>query len=192
MSKVQIRYDILIQDAFRSVVRSILTDVSKEGLRGDHHYYIKVDCTQHGVNISADLREMYENEITIVLQHQFWDLIVSNDTFEVTLVFNGVSEQVVVPFTAIKGFYDPSVNFSIEFDLRMNDGKAPKSQVNSHNVTQIGNNKPNVSNQPPKGESTPKVGKSKGKAKKSGKSGEKKEDLPESNVVSLDAFRKKT
>src|SRR5215471_15693479 len=99
-----IRYDILTQEALRGVVRTVLIDAAKNGLPGDHHFYISFDTRAEGVRLSPRLAALYPEEMTIVLQHQFWDLITSDHGFEVGLSFNGIPERLVVPFAAIKGF----------------------------------------------------------------------------------------
>jgi hypothetical protein len=96
-------------------VRTVLIDAATKGLPGEHHFFISIDTTAEGVRISPRLRAQYPAEMTIVLQHQFWDLIVTDDTFDVGLSFNGVPERLTVPFTAIKGFFDPSVQFALQF-----------------------------------------------------------------------------
>jgi hypothetical protein len=111
-----IRYDLLAQDALRGVVRSVLVDTAKNGLPGEHHFYISFDTNADGVRMSARLREQYPQEMTIILQHQFWDLAVTDDHFEVGLSFNGVPERLMVPFEAIKSFFDPSVQFGLQFE----------------------------------------------------------------------------
>jgi hypothetical protein len=111
-----IRYDLLAQDALRSVVRRVLTDAARKGLPGDHHFFISFDTRTDGVRVSSRLRDQYPDEMTIVLQHQFWDLKVGEDGFEVGLSFGGVPEKLVVPFTAIKSFLDPSVQFALQFE----------------------------------------------------------------------------
>lgn len=124
-----IRYDILTQDALRGVVRTVLTDAAAKGLPGDHHFYISFDTQAPGVKLSPRLLGQYPEEMTIVLQHQFWDLTVRDDIFEVGLSFNGIPERLVVPLAAIKGFFDPSVQFGLEFavqsDLAAEDGSEP-------------------------------------------------------------------
>ena len=112
----QIRYDLLTQQALRGVVRSVLTDTAKKGLPGDHHFYISFDTKADGVHMSDRLRAQYPDEMTIILQHQFWDLKVSEDEFEVGLSFGGVPERLTVPFEAINGFFDPSVQFGLQFE----------------------------------------------------------------------------
>ena len=111
-----IRYDLLTQQALRGVVRSVLTDTAKKGLPGDHHFYISFDTKADGVHMSDRLRAQYPDEITIILQHQFWDLKVSEDEFEVGLSFGGVPERLTVPYEAINGFFDPSVQFGLQFE----------------------------------------------------------------------------
>jgi hypothetical protein len=112
----QIRYDLLTQQALRGVVRTVLTDTAKKGLPGDHHFYISFDTTADGVHMSDRLRAQYPDEMTIILQHQFWDLKVSEEHFEVGLSFGGVPERLMVPFDAINGFFDPSVQFGLQFE----------------------------------------------------------------------------
>jgi len=117
MSVDHIRYDLLTQQALRAVVRRVLSDVAKVGsLPGEHHFYVTFDTRAPGVRLSARMREQYPEEMTVVLQHQFWDLAVSDAHFEVALSFNGVSEKLHVPFEAIKGFFDPSVQFGLQFE----------------------------------------------------------------------------
>jgi hypothetical protein len=111
-----IRYDLLTQQALRSVVRTVLIDAAKQGLPGEHHFYISFDTGAPGVRVSTRLRSQYPEDMTIVLQHQFWDLIVTEQGFEVGLSFNGVPERLVVPFDAVKGFFDPSVQFGLQFE----------------------------------------------------------------------------
>src|SRR3954464_14837958 len=112
-----IRYDLLTQQALRAVVRRVLADVAKVGaLPGEHHFYVTFDTRAPGVKLSARMREQYPEEMTIVLQHQFWDLAVSDAHFEVALSFNGISEKLHVPLDAIKGFFDPSVQFGLQFE----------------------------------------------------------------------------
>jgi hypothetical protein len=111
-----IRYDLLTQEALRGVVRTVLTDAAKNGLPGEHHFYVTFETRAEGVNISSRLLAQHDTEMTIVLQHQFWDLKVHEDGFEVGLSFNGVPEKLVVPYAAIKGFFDPSVQFGLQFE----------------------------------------------------------------------------
>jgi uncharacterized protein len=112
----QIRYDLLTQQALRGVVRNVLADAAKKGLPGDHHFYISFDTRADGVRLSDRLRAQYPDEMTIILQHQFWDLKVGDDEFEVGLSFGGIPERLTVPYEAINGFFDPSVQFGLQFE----------------------------------------------------------------------------
>jgi uncharacterized protein len=116
MAVDHIRYDILAQAALRGVVRTVLADAAKNGLPGDHHFKITCNTTAPNVRLSDRMRAQYPAEMTIVLQHQFWDLIVGDDTFEVGLSFGGVPELIAVPFEAITAFYDPAVQFGFQFE----------------------------------------------------------------------------
>jgi hypothetical protein len=112
-----IRYDILVQQALRSMVRDLLAESGKnKGMPGEHHFFITFDTTAEDVRLSDRLRAQYPEEMTIVLQHQFWDLKVTDEAFEVGLSFGGVAERLVVPFEAIKAFADPSVQFTLQFE----------------------------------------------------------------------------
>jgi uncharacterized protein len=116
MAVDHIRYDILTQEALRGVVRTVLADAAKNGLPGEHHFYISFDTRADGVRLSPRMLKEYPQEMTIVLQHQFWDLMVTEDGFEVGMSFGGIPERVVVPFAAVKGFVDPSVEFGLRFE----------------------------------------------------------------------------
>ncbi|MGA7545485.1 MAG: ClpXP protease specificity-enhancing factor SspB [Methyloceanibacter sp.] len=115
MADEEIRYDLLTQDALRGVIRQVLSLVQRDGLPGQHHLYIAFDTEGEGVAVSKRLKEQYPDEMTIVLQYQFWDLQVTNDRFEVKLSFGSVPERLVVPFHAVKAFYDPSAQFGLQF-----------------------------------------------------------------------------
>jgi hypothetical protein len=110
-----IRYDLLAQDALRGLVRKVLADAAKRGLPAEHHFFITFNTEAEGVRLSPRLREQYPQEMTIVLQHQFWDLKVAEELFEVGLSFGGVAERLVVPFEAVTHFADPSVQFQLHF-----------------------------------------------------------------------------
>lgn len=116
MQTDHIRYDLLTSDAMRGVLRRVLMDAAEHGLPGEHHFFITFMSTADGVTISSRLLAQYPEEMTIILQHQFWDLTVTEDHFEVGLSFGGVPERLVVPFSAIKGFFDPSVQFGLQFE----------------------------------------------------------------------------
>ncbi len=109
------RYDLLVQEALRRVVRMSLARVERSGLPGGHHFFITIDTRHPGVKMSDRLRKKYDPEITIVLQHQFWNLAVHERHFEVELSFDNIPEPLVVPFEAVKGFFDPAVQFGLQF-----------------------------------------------------------------------------
>jgi uncharacterized protein len=111
-----IRYDILAQRALRGVVRTVLADAAKNGLPGEHHFKITFDTGAPGVRLSDRMRKQYPEAMTIILQHQFWDLTVGEDAFEVGLSFGGMSERLAVPFDAVTAFYDPAVQFGFQFE----------------------------------------------------------------------------
>jgi len=111
-----IDYETLQSQAMRGVVRAVLARTAKSGLPGDHHFYISFDTSVPGVGLSKRLKEKYPSEMTIVLQHRFWDLVVSEDRFEVKLTFDGIPERLVVPFSALKVFFDPSVRYGLQFE----------------------------------------------------------------------------
>ena len=115
-SEPTIDYETLTQDAMRGVVRTVLVHAAKQGLPGDHHFYISFDTSASGVVLSKRLKDKYPSEMTIVLQHRFWDLMVFDDRFEVKLTFDGIPERLVIPFAAIKVFIDPSVRYGLQFD----------------------------------------------------------------------------
>jgi hypothetical protein len=118
MSKDVLRYDLMVQEALKGVVRKILTEAGRDGLPGDHHFYITFRTTAPGVRVSQRLRDKHPDEMTIVLQHQFWDLSVSEHAFEVGLSFSGVPERLLIPFDAITTFFDPSVQFGLKFETQ--------------------------------------------------------------------------
>jgi hypothetical protein len=116
MPTEQIRYDLLVQEALRSVVRKVLVDAARNGLPGDHHFKISFRTHAAGVTIPASMRQKYPDEMTIILQHEFWDLAVNGDGFEVSLSFSRKPERLSIPFAAITGFSDPSVpTFGFKF-----------------------------------------------------------------------------
>jgi uncharacterized protein len=111
-----IDYETLAQNAMRGVVRSVLKEAAKSGLPGEHHFYISFDTAASGVVLSKRLKDKYPHEMTIVLQHRFWDLSVGEDGFEVKLTFDGIPERLVIPFAAIRVFFDPSVRYGLQFE----------------------------------------------------------------------------
>jgi len=188
----QIRYDLLTQQALRGVVRNVLTDTAKNGLPGDHHFYISFDTRADGVHLSDRLRAQYPDEMTIILQHQFWDLKVGDAEFEVGLSFGGVPERLTIPFEAINGFFDPSVQFGLQFE-EVTEGEERPAPANVQEPPAINKKKQSPANPaatkapaeraPPSKQAAPAAKREKPeKPTDSGGGGE---------VVRLDRFRKK-
>ena len=128
MATDHIRYDVLARDALRGVLRRVLADAAEHGLPGEHHFFITFLSTAEGVKLSPRLLAQYPEEMTVILQHQFWDLVVTEDRFEVGLSFGGIPERLVVPFNSIKSFFDPSVQFGLQFEP--SDGVAETPATN--------------------------------------------------------------
>ncbi|WOH49408.1 SspB family protein [Bradyrhizobium sp. sBnM-33] len=129
MATDHIRYDVLARDALRGVLRRVLADAAEHGLPGEHHFFITFLSTADGVKLSPRLLAQYPEEMTIILQHQFWDLVVTEDRFEVGLSFGGIPERLVVPFAAIKSFLDPSVQFGLQFEPSETAAEAPAAKL---------------------------------------------------------------
>lgn len=127
------RYDLLAQNALKGVVREALRIAETTGLPGEHHFYIAFNTRHPGVQLSEKISQRYPREMTIVLQHQYWNLHVMEDRFEVELSFDNVPEHLVIPFDAVKGFLDPAVQFGLQFETapaerRPREVEAPKPQ----------------------------------------------------------------
>ena len=165
-----IPYDEIVQEALRDVVGRVLREVEQSGgLPGGHHFYITFKTKMPGVSIPKQLVERFPDEMTIVIQHQFWDLKITESHFEIGLSFSDVPEKLVIPFNAIRGFYDPSVNFELEFDVPLADGEElPSGEITAYPVDAAA--KPDEA--------------------AGAKPGDGEEKKPGS-VVSLDSFRKK-
>lgn len=190
MAEDLLRYDILIQDALRGAVKKILAEVGRTGLPGEHHFYIAFDTTAPGVRISSRLKERYPQEMTIVMQHQFWDLAIGEHAFEVGLSFGGVAEKLLVPYSAIKGFFDPSVQFALEFDPGKTAEELPEELLEA--VEELAKAEKLAEDVTSEGVSPVQDGAEAASADKED-SGDKTPAADGSGeVVSLDAFRKKT
>jgi hypothetical protein len=188
MATDHIRYDILAQEALRGVVRTVLADAAKKGLPGEHHFKITFATVAPGVRLSDRMRAQYPQAMTIILQHQFWDLRVVDDAFEVGLSFGGVPERLVVPFEAITAFYDPAVQFGFQFDSIEADA-AEQSEAGN-----IGEAKPETekSSAPGKADALPAPAVAPPLAEGGGKGNDKASDKGGGGeVVRLDRFRKK-
>ena len=163
MEENALRYDQWVEQALRDVIRRALTYAAREGLPGDHHFYITFITGGDGVHITDFLRTEYPQEMTIVLQHQFWDLIVDDDGFEVTLSFNNRNQRLRIPFAAVTAFADPAINFALQ--LKPMNGVSEEAAAAEPAVAAVPPPEPEV--EPPPDED---------------KKGE---------VITLDAFRKK-
>ena len=169
------RYDLLAQDALRGVVRSALAQVAASGLPGEHHLFIALDTRHPEVQISDRLRQKYPEEITIVLQHQFWNLEVRETEFSVELTFDNVLEKLVVPYIAIKGFFDPAVQFGLQFEIKV----PPETDAAEGEAA----------GEPPPAQAARKAGAASGGGNEPAPAKDSEGDGPK--VVSLDQFRKK-
>ncbi len=197
MGQDLIRYDVLAQDALRGVIRKVLTEIAKTGLPGDHHFFITFLTTASGVRLSSRLREKYPELMTIVIQHQYWDLQVTETAFEVGLSFSDIPERLLIPFSAIRGFYDPAVNFELEFEVK--DGEsasAPSAETKAPTAPALAAPAPAPAKLQPKTAAKSETAPAKlPAAKDKSEAGEAKEEKAgekKAEVVSLDAFRKKT
>lgn len=192
----QIRYDILVQDALRGVIRKVLSEVAKAGLPGEHHFFITFLTNASGVKVSPRLKERYPEQMTIVLQHQFWDLNVSENGFEVSLSFGDVPERLIVPFSAVQVFYDPTAAFEAAFDLPSDLPISDNDSAHNSDAHQIGPAELAILPHKKERKSSSKKASSSDKKEdkkddKTASEGDANEETPSANVVSLDAFRKK-
>ncbi len=165
-------YDRMVEDAMRGLVREILRRTASAGLSGEHHFYISFRTDAAGVGMPSRLRAQYPHEITVVLQHQFWNLEIGEDGFSVELAFAGKRERLDVPYAALTGFADPSAQFGLKFGqdkaVAANSGAKPAA---------------------PGGKTAPATAASAGKSAE--KPAEKPAETPGEKVISLDQFRKK-
>jgi len=178
MAEDHIRYDILTQDALRGVVRKVLSEVAKTGLPGEHHFFISFSTRAPGVRISNRLLEQYDQEMTIVLQNQFWDLKTSETGFEIGLSFDGISETLSVPYSALKGFFDPSVQFGLQFEA------ADAATDTGDAAAKAGQGKKKPAGAPAKETAQKEPAPANARQKSDG-------EKPGEKVIMLDAFRKK-
>jgi uncharacterized protein len=121
MAVSTLSYERMVEDALRGVLRQALRLTEAQGLPGSHHFYITFDTTHPGVRIPESLRALHPNEMTIVLQHQFWDLKVTDEGFEITLSFSGVSQRLKLPFAAVTAFADPHAKFGLQFHVEFEE-----------------------------------------------------------------------
>ena len=169
-------YEELVQEGLRDVVKEIFKRIEKDGLTGNHHIYLTFLTNYPGVKIPEYLRERHPRDITIVLQYQFWGLKVHKDHFEITLSFNDVHEDLRIPFKAIIGLVDPSVKFGLQLNPAYEEAESHLLENEIEEIVE-----------------KPKKAEKKKAAKKSAPSGDeaKPKGGEETNIISLDTFRKK-
>lgn len=183
MADSYIDYDAKVQDALRQVVRSVLIDTEKDGLQGDHHFYVAFKTQAEGVNIPAHLVSRFPDEMTIVIQHKFWGLQIHPDYFEIGLSFNQKPEHLVIPFDAIVGFVDPSVQFALQFhDEGELDAQDLDGEIEVEDFASETEEKTAANLDPAVKTAT---------SSKAEKAVTNKEDDNKDNIVTLDAFRRK-
>lgn len=190
MAITSLSYERMVEDALRGVLRQALEITQEQGLPGAHHFYITFDTTHPDVEIASSLKALHPNEMTIVLQHQFWDLKVLDEHFEITLSFSGVSQRLSIPFAAVTAFADPHAKFGLQFHVEFEEqadnadddgddaGDPPVEEIGAIDSAKVTQRLKTAGTVPP---ATPKL---------SG-SAAAPEESPAGKVVTLDAFRKK-
>jgi len=195
MSKDLIRYDLLVQDAMRGVMRKVLSDVAENGyLPGDHHFTISFRTDAPGVTISRRLAEQWPQELTIILQHQYSNLEVDDEGFGVTLSFRSIPEHLYIPFSAVTGFFDPSVEFGLRFEGAEIEDREEEEDGEEEETAPMRPSLVSANHPAPEAAAGPA---SRAETEKSKKDGRPTADAAESDdgdakVISIDAFRKKT
>ena len=191
MEITTLSYERLVENALRGVLHQALKITESQGLPGAHHFYITFDTTHPDVQMADSLRALHPNEMTIVVQHQYWDLVVDDEHFEIALSFSGVNQHLSIPFEAVTAFADPHAKFGLQFhvefeeieDEDFEDDAADPSldgpvHVDSAKVSQrFKSSRRTVTTS------------SRGEAPKAENADGDEEDVD--NVVALDAFRKK-
>ncbi len=187
-----IRYDLLVQDALRSVVRRVLGDAARNGLPGEHHFNVSFKTQAAGVVVPAAMRQKYPDEMTIILQHEFWDLSVDADGFEVSLNFSRKPERLKIPFDAIVGFSDPSVPFGFKLEPReQQPASGPVMAPPPRERQGQGPHKAQPAPLPAPAPASAKPAATGGKGSSGGEATKTPEAGEAAKVVSIDAFRKK-
>ena len=181
-------YERLVEDALRGVLRQALEITQEQGLPGSHHFYVTFDTTHPGVRMADSLRAMHPSEMTIVLQHQFWDLSVDEESFDITLSFSGVSQRLHVPFAAVTAFADPHAKFGLQFHVEFEDEDASDMDEEAEDFDQDDDFE-----MPPMDNA---VVTQRLKNERRARNDESEETVPDleeetGKVVTLDAFRKK-
>ena len=141
IDKKSIDYDRIVEETLKLVVKKSLQLINEKGLPGDHHFYISFDSTYKGVKVPSELKAGNDNEIKIILQHQFWDLIIDDHKFSVILSFNGKKKNISVPFKSITSFSDPSVGFSLQFKKDLHAENTTKETISSNKLSEEKNQK---------------------------------------------------
>ena len=196
MLQTGLNYELLVEDALRSVVRTSLGIVEKVGLPGETHFYISFSTTYPGVEISDDLRTKHPENMTIVLQHQFGDLTVSSEEFSITLFFSGKPSPMVIPFQSITSFNDPSVGFGLQFGTTDGDGDGDKDErtLSGAGPNTVSDKNSDTFNQPGKKEGVGSIDAPSRLQQRDASTRQITDDDDGNNsadVVSLDTFRKK-
>jgi len=189
-------YATMVEDALRGVVRKALIHVSENGLPGDNYFYITFRTDHPGVEIADYLRERYPQEMTIVLQHQFWGLDVDEEGFSVLLSFNKIHERLRIPFRALAGFSDPNSQFGLQFSVSPPDGDEGLADLDGGHPAALP--APKGARGQAGGTGRPPAAGGRASATDGTNDAGMAEDTPdaataggEDNVVTLDAFRKK-
>lgn len=182
MTEEFIDYGQLIDDAMHVIVQKALRRVAKEGLPGNHHFFISFLTEYPGVQLSEKLRQKYPDEMTIVLQYQFEDLRVDDQGFAVSLSFDNIKEKIEVPFAALTAFADPSVKFGLQFRHIDID-----EELDDEEIEALGELEELETPPPATGQNNDQGDEKSGKKS----TAKKKRGKKKSNVVSLDTFRKK-
>ncbi len=190
-----IRYDLLVQEALRGVVRKVLASAARDGLPGDHYFHVEFLTGAPGVKLSDRMRKEFPDRMTIILQHHFWDLDVTDEAIEVGLSFGGVGERVRVPFAALTGFFDESVQFGLRFEIedaprRREPQAAPAGKPRAAKPVAEAREAPAKAAPAKADAAAGKAGDKADKTEKPAAKGESKEEG--AKVLSIDAFRKKT
>ncbi len=189
-----IRYDILTQDALRGVISRVLEEVALAGLPGDHHFFITFETNHPGVQLSPRMRERYPEEMTIVIQHTFWNLVINETWFEIDLSFDDIRERLRIPFASIKGFYDPSVKFGLQFEVHIEDSEneTEENDEQDMNIAPLEGTTRSKSGKPQDKAEDKQKDPGEGESSKTDNANEPDEaDSSSADVVSLDSFRKK-
>lgn len=133
---IHFKYDELVQKALIAVVQEVLEDVSKNGLSGNHHFYVRFRTDHPKTRVPKYLKERHPEEVMIVIQYQFWNLKVMSDHLLIDLSFNGIQETLTIPYAALTAFVDPSVKFALQFTPSFGDnlpGSSEKKELSSKN-----------------------------------------------------------